>query len=103
MAARLGSVLYWAAPVGDLLFRKSGHQVHVHDLEIRRMFLRNHKAGSMAGINAQDTAVICSLALQHGVSLDLIRRALMRDARGRGSGSLACALDQIADQERGNG
>jgi hypothetical protein len=73
------------------------------DGSLAEMFLRNHKAGSMAGINAQDAAVICALAWQHGVSRDLIRRALMRDARGRGSGSLACALDQIADQERGNG
>jgi hypothetical protein len=65
------------------------------------IFLQNHKAGSMAGINAQDAAVVCSLALQHGVPLDVIRRALMRDGSGRASGPLAAALDIIAEQEAG--
>jgi hypothetical protein len=51
----------------------------------------------MAGINAQDAAVLASLALQHGVALGLIRRALMRDAQGRASGPLGAALDRIAD------
>src|ERR1700733_9256002 len=37
------------------------------------IFLSNHKAGSMAGINAQDAAVVCSLAIQYGVPLDVIR------------------------------
>ena len=54
----------------------------------------------MAGINAQDAAVVCSLALQHGVPLDAIRRALMRDGNGRASGPLATALD-IARREGG--
>jgi hypothetical protein len=66
------------------------------DGTLAEVFLQNHKAGSMAGINAQDSAVICSLALQHGVPLETIRRALMRDSRGRASGPLAAALDRLA-------
>jgi hypothetical protein len=58
--------------------------------------LRNHKAGSMAGINACDAAVVASIALQYGVPLDVIRKALMRDPRGRASGPLGEALDIIA-------
>ncbi len=50
----------------------------------------------MAGINAQDAAVVCSLALQHGVPLETIRRALMRDSRGNASSPLGAALDLIA-------
>ena len=69
------------------------------DGSLAEIFLQNHKCGSMAGINAQDAAVVCSLALQHGVSLDIIRRALMRDARGRASGPLATALDLLAERE----
>jgi hypothetical protein len=69
------------------------------DGSLAEIFLQNHKAGSMAGINAQDAAVVCSLALQHGVPLDVIRRALMRDQQGRASGPLAAALDLIADEE----
>jgi len=67
------------------------------DGSLAEVFLQNHKCTSMAGINAQDAAVVCSLALQHGVPLDVIRRALMRDGSGRASGPLATALDLLAD------
>jgi hypothetical protein len=39
--------------------------------------------------------VVASLALQHGVPLETIRRALMRDARGNANGPLGAALDMI--------
>jgi ribonucleoside-diphosphate reductase alpha chain len=65
------------------------------DGSLAEIFLQNHKAGSQAGINAADSAVVCSIAVQHGVPLDTIRRALMRDARGRASGPLGVALDRI--------
>ena len=45
------------------------HRVRSHASQmagIAEIFLANHKAGSMAGINAQDAAVLASLALQHG-------------------------------------
>jgi hypothetical protein len=53
------------------------------DGRIGEIFLTNHKAGSAAGIMASDAAVLCSLLLQHGVSIDVIRHALMRDPRGK--------------------
>ena len=53
----------------------------------------------MAGINAQDAAVVCSIALQFGVPLETIRRALMRDSHDRPSGPLGVALDSIAERE----
>ena len=68
------------------------------DDSLAEVFLQNHKAGSMAGINAQDAAVVCSIALQYGVPLDVIKRALMRNADGSGSGPLAVALDHIAGE-----
>jgi hypothetical protein len=58
--------------------------------------LQNHKAGSAAGILAQDSAVMCLISLQFGVPLETIRRALMRDAQGRASGPLAAVLDRIS-------
>jgi hypothetical protein len=67
------------------------------DGTIAEVFLQNHWAGSMAGINAQDAAVVASIALQYGVPLDVIRRALMRDPQGRASGPLAAALDHLAE------
>jgi hypothetical protein len=66
------------------------------DGRLAELFITNHKAGSQAGINAADAAVVCSIALQFGVPLDTIRKALMRDPRGNASGPLAMALDMIA-------
>jgi len=66
--------------------------------EIAEIFLSNHRSGSGADANAFDAAVICSLALQHGVPLETIRRALMRDGRGLARSPLAAALDVIAEE-----
>jgi hypothetical protein len=67
------------------------------DGSLGEIFLQNHKASSQAGINASDAAVVCSIALQYGVPLDVIRKSLMRDAHGRASGPLATALDAIVE------
>jgi hypothetical protein len=69
------------------------------DGSLGEVFLVNHKAGSMVGIMASDAAVMASIALQYGAPIDVIRKALMRDARGRASGPLGAALDRIADDE----
>jgi len=46
--------------------------------ELAEIFLTNHRAGSDAGAAACDSAVVASIALQHGVPVETIRRALMR-------------------------
>jgi ribonucleoside-diphosphate reductase alpha chain len=66
------------------------------DGRVAEVFLSNHKAGSQADTNAKDSAVVCSLALQYGAPLDVIRKALMRDPQGRASSPLGVALDLIA-------
>jgi hypothetical protein len=66
------------------------------DGRLAEVFLTNHKAGSQADANARDSAVVCSLALQHGVPVDVIRKALLRDSRGRASSPLGAALDALA-------
>jgi hypothetical protein len=47
---------------------------------------------------ARDGAVVCSLALKYGVPVDVIRKALLRNADGCGSGPLAIALDIVATE-----
>jgi hypothetical protein len=69
------------------------------DGRIAEIFLTNHKAGSAADTNARDAAVVCSIALQFGVPLDVLRRALMRDSHGAASGPLAVALDMVSEME----
>jgi hypothetical protein len=69
------------------------------DGRVSEVFLVNHKSGSQAGILASDSAVLCSIALQHGVPIETLRHALMRDGRGKPSGPLGVVLDQLAADE----
>jgi hypothetical protein len=66
------------------------------DGRLAEIFLSNSKAGSHSDSAAKDSAVVASLALQHGVPLETIRRALLRDSHGRASSPLGAALDLIA-------
>ena len=70
------------------------------DGRIGEIFLENHKQGSQAGIMASDAAVVASIALQYGVAIDVIRRALMRDPRGKASGPLGAVFDKIEGAAR---
>lgn len=67
------------------------------DGRLGEIFLQSNKAGSMAGINASDAAVVTSIALQYGVPLEVIRTALARDINGKASGPLAAALDLVGN------
>jgi hypothetical protein len=60
------------------------------------LFLQNHKAAS-GGHQRTGCRVVCSIALQYGVPLDVILKALMHDSRGRASGPSGTAPDFIAE------
>jgi len=64
--------------------------------DLAEIFINNSKVGSDSDCAAKDSAVVCSLALQHGVPVDVIRKPLLRDSRGNASSPLGCALDLIA-------
>jgi ribonucleoside-diphosphate reductase alpha chain len=64
--------------------------------ELGEIFISNAKAGSHSDAAAKDCAVIASIALQFGVPLDTIRKALLGGSHGRASSPLGCALDLIA-------
>lgn len=66
------------------------------DGRLAEVFVSNAKAGSASDAAAKDAAVVCSIALQYGVPLDVIRKSLMRDPRGVASSPLGTALDIIA-------
>ena len=68
------------------------------DGRVAEVFLTNHRAGSDAGAAASDSAVVASIALQYGVPVEVIRKALMRDGRGHARTPLAAALDLIATE-----
>jgi hypothetical protein len=68
------------------------------DGRLAEIFLGNRKSGSHSDSAAKDSAVVCSIALQYGVPVDVIRKALMRDPRGIASSPLGAALDKIAER-----
>jgi hypothetical protein len=70
------------------------------DGRLAEIFLSNNKSGSDSDTAAKDSAVVCSIALQFGVPLETIRKALMRDSRDRPSGPLGLALDILANELR---
>jgi hypothetical protein len=86
----------WDIKVGGLKYTVSVG--YYESGQVGEIFLTNHKAGSAAGMMASDSAVLCSIALQHGVPIETLRHALMRDSRGRPSGPLGVVLDQLAQE-----
>jgi ribonucleoside-diphosphate reductase alpha chain len=69
------------------------------DGRVAEIFLQNHKPGSQSDSNARDSAIAASLALQHGCPLEVLRRALLRDAHGRASTPIGVALDLLAERQ----
>jgi hypothetical protein len=66
------------------------------DGRLAEIFISNNRVNSDSDTAAKDSAVVCSIALQFGVPVETIRRALMRDSSGRPNGPLGAALDRIA-------
>jgi hypothetical protein len=68
------------------------------DGTLGEIFLNSVKLGSAIDTAARDSAIVCSIALQHGADIDTIRKGLCRDARGQPSGPLGVALDMLASE-----
>jgi hypothetical protein len=66
------------------------------DGRIGELFLNNHKQGNPSDINARDSAIACSFALQHGADINALRKALSRDGKGIALSPLGAALDILA-------
>jgi hypothetical protein len=65
---------------------------------LAEIFIGNGKAGSHSDSAAKDSAVVASIALQYGVPVEVIAKALLRDPRGVASSPLGAALDLLAPQ-----
>ena len=53
----------------------------------------------MIEVLARDSAVLASLALQHGVKLEALRRAVLRDPHGEASGPIGRLLDLVSEPD----
>jgi ribonucleoside-diphosphate reductase alpha chain len=66
------------------------------DGRLAEIFLTAEKCGSDTDVSARDAAVVASIALQHGVPVEVVSKALMRDSQGQPSGPLGVVLDLLA-------
>lgn len=71
---------------------------HYEDGRLAEIFLNASKGGTAIDDAARDSAVVASIALQHGVDADTLRRALMRNGNGIASGPLGTLLDRLAPE-----
>jgi hypothetical protein len=65
------------------------------DNRLAEIFVGNGKAGSHTDAAPKDAAIVASIALQHGVPLETIRHALLRNSRGDAESPLGAALDRL--------
>jgi ribonucleoside-diphosphate reductase alpha chain len=82
-----------------------GHTITVgvfEDGSLGEVFISGGKSGEMVEAIARDGAVLLSMALQHGVSLDTIKHSITRDSFGRPLSIVGAVVDQLkgADHER---
>ena len=70
------------------------------DLRVAEIFLSIAKEGSTAEVNARNSAITTSLALQHGCDVQ-IRRASTRNRDGSAARLLGQLLDLLATADRG--
>ncbi len=68
---------------------------HFADERSPKFFSTTARSAGTTDAAARDCAVVCSLALQHGVPLQTIRHALLRDEYGAASFPLGVALDLL--------
>ena len=60
------------------------------------IFLNHDRGDSLLDVLTSDAAILASLALQHGCTLETIAHALKRDARGVAASPIGAAVDRIA-------
>jgi hypothetical protein len=77
-------------------FRYTAGLGYFDDGDLAEIFLNAEKIGTAIETAARDSAVLASLALQHGVAPETIRRALTRNTDDSASGALGTLLDLLA-------
>ncbi len=68
------------------------------DGRIGEIFINGGKSGEMVEAIARDGAVLLSLALQSGVALDVIAKAITRDGQGNPSSIVGEVINRLNNQ-----
>jgi hypothetical protein len=65
------------------------------DGRLGEIFLNHDRGDSLLDVWASDAAILASLALQHGCTLETIAHALKRDSAGRAASPIGAAMDLV--------
>lgn len=65
------------------------------DGRVGEVFITGAKAGTEVEANVRDTAILVSLALQHGVPVATMAAAITREGDGRASTIIGAVLDKL--------
>lgn len=68
------------------------------DGRIGELFINGGKSGEIVEAIARDSAVILSMALQHGVPLQTISKALTRDGQGNAQTIVGVVVDMLTKE-----
>jgi hypothetical protein len=84
-----------------IVFETDGHKLRLtvgyHDNgDIGEVFVNALRGSSGLDLFVCDAAILASLALQHGATLDELRHALKHDATGNAVSPIGAALDKLA-------
>jgi hypothetical protein len=82
---------------------KKSHTITVgfyDDGAVGEIFISGGKSGEVVEAIARDGAVLLSLALQHGVSLDTIKHAVTRDGQNQPSSIVGAVVDRLNEESR---
>jgi hypothetical protein len=88
-------------PAETIAFERDGSQYRMTigyfpDGAVGEIFLNADRGDSLLDVMASDAAILVSLALQHGCTLETIAHALKRDSSGAASSPVGQALDLIS-------
>jgi hypothetical protein len=70
------------------------------DGRLGEVFISTNKIGSAAEAIARDGAILLSLALQHGCSLETMAHAITREERGEPSTIIGAVVDELVKHEQ---
>jgi hypothetical protein len=73
---------------------------YYRDGRVGEVFISGAKVGSELEAVARDGAVLLSIALQHGVDLETIRRAITREQNGGPSTIIGAVVDNLLEGKR---
>lgn len=71
------------------------------DGRLGEVFIYAGKVGTELDVAIKDAAILLSFALQHGATVEDIRSAMTRDAKGKPEGVMGTLLDLISASEGG--